>query len=91
MRTIIFTNICNILYKKQFGFQEILLNDHSIIQLVDQISNSFGKKHFTLGVFMDLSKAFDTVDDVILIKKLDHYSVNGRNLQWFENYLNNLR
>ena len=74
----------NILYKKQFVFQENHSTDHAIIQLVDQISNSFGKNHFTLGVFMDLSKASDTVDHVILIKKLDHYCVKERDLLWFK-------
>ena len=47
----------NILYKKQFGFHENHSPDHAIIQLVDQISNSFEKNHITLGVFMDLSMA----------------------------------
>ena len=63
----------NILYKKQFGFQESHSTNHAIIQPVNQIINSFEKNHFTLGVFMALLKAFDTVDHVILIKKLDHY------------------
>ena len=40
---------------------------------------------------MDLSKAFDKVDHVILIKKLDHYGVKGRKLLWFKNYLSNRR
>ena len=70
----------NILYEKQFGFQENHSTDLAITQLVDQISNSCEKNLFTLGVFMDFSKAFDTVDDVILIKKLDHYGVKGRNI-----------
>ena len=70
----------NILCKKQFGFQENHSTDYAIIQLVNQISHSFEKNHFTLGVFMDLSKAFDTVDHVILIKKLNHYSVKGKHL-----------
>ena len=70
----------NVLYEKQFGFQENHSTDHAIIQLVDQISNNFEKNHLTLGVFMDFSKTFYTVDDVILIKKLDHYGVKGRNI-----------
>ena len=81
----------NVLYKKQFGFQENHSTDHAITQLVDQISNSSEKNLFTLGVFMDFSKTFDTVDDVTLIKKLDHYGVKGRNLLWFKSYLNNRR
>ena len=42
---------------------------------------------FTLGVFVDLPKAFDTVDHQILFKKLGYYGITGNNLRWFENYL----
>ena len=58
-----------ILYKKQFGFQEEHSTEHAIIQLIDQINNCFEKSHFTLGISIDLKKAFDTVDHAILIKK----------------------
>ena len=59
------------------------------MQLTDQINSSFEKNHFTLGVFIDLSKAFDTVDHDILITKLENYGVNGNNLRWFQSYLKN--
>ena len=45
-----------ILHKKQFGFQKGHSTEHAIIQLIDQINNSFEKNHFTLGIFIDLSK-----------------------------------
>ena len=59
-----------ILYKKHFGFQKGHSTEHAVIQLINQIINSFGKNHFTLGIFIDLSKAFDTVDHNIRIKKI---------------------
>ena len=77
-----------ILYKKQFGFQERHSTEHVIMQLIDNINNSFEKNHFPLGVFIDLSKAFDTVDHYILITKLKQYGIQG-NIRWFESYLSN--
>ena len=59
-----------LLFSKQFVFQTGLSIEHEIVNLVDQIYKSFEKDHYTLGVFIDLSKAFDTVDLTILIRKL---------------------
>ena len=57
--------------------------------MIDQINNNFENNEFTIGVFIDLSKAFDTVDHRILLKKLIHYGVKGNNIRWFESYLTN--
>ena len=76
-----------ILYPKQFGFQKGHSTEHAIVQLVDQILESFEYNKYTLGVFIDLSKAFDTVDHSILLKKLELYGVTDRNHSWFKNCL----
>ena len=77
-----------LLYSKQFGFQKGHSTDHAIVHLVDQIYESFENDNYTLGVFIDLAKAFDTVDHSILLKKLEMYGVNTTNLAWFASYLN---
>ena len=79
----------NILYRKQFGFQQGHSTEHAILQLFDQINDNLEKNYFTLGVFIDLSKAFDTVDHQSLISKLKNYGIEGNNLNWFKNYLQN--
>ena len=59
------------------------------MQLIDNINNCFEKNHFTPGVFIDLSKAFDSLDHYILITKLKQYGIQGDNIRWFESYLCN--
>ena len=81
----------NILYSKQFGFQNGHSTDHAVVQLVDQIIESFENNKYTLGVFIDLSKAFDTVDHSILLKKLELYGITDRNHGWLKSYLSNRR
>ena len=78
-----------ILYFKQFGFQMEHPTEHAIVQLVDQILESFEYNKYTLGVFIDLSKAFDTVAHSIVLKKLELYGVTDGNHSWFKNYLSN--
>ena len=56
------------------------------MQLFDEIRYSFEENLYTLVIFIDLSKAFDTVDYEILITKLESY---GTNLQWFKSFLEN--
>ena len=79
----------SLLYEKQFGFQRNNLTAHAILQLTRDITSSFEKGEYTLEVFIDLSKAFDTIDHGILIKKLQYYGIDGTALEWFKGYLSN--
>ena len=58
----------NLFYCKKFGFQKGHPPEHAIFQLAEYINQSFEKNKFTLGVFVDLSEAFDTVDCQLLLK-----------------------
>ena len=78
-----------ILHPQQFGFRKGHFTEHAIAQLVDQIYKSFENDKYTVGIFIDLSKAFDTVDHTILLKKLEIYGITGANLAWFRSYLTN--
>ena len=82
-----FLNKNNFLFDNQYGFRK----DHStalaLIHLYDKLSSAIDNKKFTIGVFIDLSKAFDTVNHEILLAKLHHYGIRGTSLKWFESYL----
>ena len=79
----------SLLYEKQFGFQKECSTEHAILQLTKEIYESFDKKQFTLGVFLDLSKAFDTVNHDILLNKLTSFGIQGSYIDWFKSYLYN--
>ena len=80
----------NILYNKQFGFQKNTSTDYAVLELVNDLRQSFNENKFTVGVFIDLSKAFGTIDhNEILLHKLKRYGVNENFLKWFSNYLSN--
>ena len=81
----------NILYELQFGFRKKMSTGHSLVEITEEIKESIDNGKFGCGIFIDLKKAFDTVNHQILLTKLEHYGIRGVLLKWFESYLTNRR
>ena len=88
-RLIAFINKYNILYEKQFGFREGHSTVHAALLITDHIQKVIEEGQFSCGIFLDFSKALDTVNHGILLKKLSHYGIRGIANQWFSSYLSN--
>ena len=76
-----------IIFKSQYGFRTGHNTTHASLDFLKSIEDALENNELAIGVFCDLSKAFDTLNHQILLDKLDHYGVRGTALSWFETYL----
>ena len=77
----------NIFYPLQFSFREKHSTNHALISMTEAIRNTIDNQKYGCGIFIDLKKAFDTVNHSILLRKLEHYGIRGVALVWFTSYL----
>ena len=78
-----------LIYDYQFGFRKNFSTEHALMSITEQIKANFRKQIFSCGVFVDLEKAFDTVNHQILMSKLKYYGLNGNAILWLTSYLMN--
>jgi len=78
-----------ILFKSQYGFRKGHNTTHATLDFLQTIEKALENDEYAIGIFCDLSKAFDTLNHEILIKKLEHYGIRGNFLAWLKSYLQN--
>ena len=84
-----FLTLHNCIYELQFGFRSKHSTNHALLSITEKVREALDDSNYACGIFIDLQKAFDTVDHQILLKKLDHYGVRGLSNKWFKSYLTN--
>ena len=79
----------NIIYNNQFGFRKQYSTNHALLSIIEEIRTNLDNKKYSCGIFVDLEKAFDTVNHKILLSKLDYYGIKGTPNNWLSSYLTN--
>ena len=86
-RLYLFLENNNVLYDKQFRFRNKHSPNHALIEITEKIRQALDKRQFICCIFIDLQKAFDTVNHDILLDKLNYYGIKGIPNMWFETFL----
>ena len=89
MVSLVYLNEHKLLYDSQYGFRAVHPTELASIELIDRITQDLDKGKLPISIFSDLSKAFDTLDNVILLQKLNYYDIKSVELKLFQDYLQN--
>ena len=77
----------NLFIDRQYGFRDSHSTELANIELANRIISALDERQLPVTIYMDLSKAFDTLDHDTLLKKLNYYGISDTALEWFWSYL----
>ena len=80
-----------IIVNQQFGFRKLQSSYMALMILMEKLITTLENNDTVVGIFLDFSKAFDTVDHDILLSKLFHYGIRGPAHKWFTSYISNCK
>ena len=76
-----------VIYEGQYGFLKNRSTTDAILDFTGNVLENMNRGHFTLALFLDMSKAFESINHQTLFKKLEFYGIRGNVLSWFKSYL----
>ena len=82
-----YLSLHGLLFDSQYGFRKHHSTELAALELTDRIRHEMDQKKVPFAVFLDLSKAFDTLNHGILLTKLKYYGIKDTPLDWFKSYL----
>ena len=85
-----FLDYHKILIGNQFGFRRFHSSYMAFMLMMNHVTNALDNGECVIGIFLDFSKAFDTVNHSILLEKIYHYGIRGNVLEWFRSYLSDM-
>ena len=86
-RLVKFLEINKVLFKYQYGFRKLYSTTLALFEITDKIIQYLDEGNYCISTFVDLTKAFDTVDHELLLQKLEHYGIRGHANDFFRTYL----